>query len=225
MSFSTTQLVGFGGQRRSSVASCNYVGQTQYATNTTSPSTSVNIGTAATGRYVIIVWSYYSLSSGTMSSPTIDGTSATIIAQTVSASGQAGCALIGAQVNTGGSVTVAATMSANAQIHEFDVFEAFNILSISGHQTMTDNSVSSTVLSGTLDIPANGILIAGTSCIDGTATSWTGPTEAYDTTYSSQQRSGAKDAYAAAQSAYTVSATTTSMGTRGALVAASFAPA
>lgn len=204
-------------------ATCNYVGQTQYASNVTNLSTSVAIGTAATGRFVIIAASYYSLNNGSMSSPTIDGNAATIIAQGVGASGQAGLALFGCQLNTGGSVNVAATMSQSSQVWAFDVFEAFNLSSIAGYQTLVDTSVSSTVLSGTIDIPANGILIAASSCIDGTATSWTGPTEAYDVTYNSQQRSGAKDAYASAQTGYTVSVTTTSMGARGALVAASFA--
>lgn len=222
MLFAPTLLLA--GSPAAATITCNYVAATQYATNTTSPSTSVNIGTGATGRFVIIAVSYYSLSSGSLSSPTIDGVAATIIAQSMAASGQAGIALIGRQMDAGGSVTVAATMSTTSQVYQFDVYEAFNLSSITPSFTASDNVVSSSVLSTTIDIPTGGLLIAALSGIDGTATAWTGPTEGHDTTYNSQQRSGAKDVYVASQSGYTVEATVTSMGARGALVAASWSP-
>jgi hypothetical protein len=96
-----TNLVGFGaGVSSAANPSLSYIGNNSQTSSATSHTFSAqSIGAAATGRRVVVAFSCYSASSGTLSSATIAGVSATIVVQGTGTTTIAG--LIIAQVDSG----------------------------------------------------------------------------------------------------------------------------
>ena len=124
---------------------------------------------------------------GHSNSATIGGVAATIHAQTTtgptSAQLDTGIAIISALVPTGTTAAVALTFNNTVARTSLGIYRAINEVNASPHATMTDNTLSSNVNSGTINIPGTGMLVAGSTAATtaGQANTWTGATETVDT--------------------------------------------
>lgn len=224
MSFAVNHLVGFGA-RRAAVAnpSISYIGENSSTSTATSHTFSAQgIGAAATGRRVVVGVSCYSGSSGTLSSATIAGVSATIAVQATGTTTIA--ALIIAQVDSGTTGDIVLNWSSSNTNVAIQVYRIVDLTSSTAHATGSDNTLSSGAFSFTYNIAANGVSVVSAVSIDGTAWgSWSsGLTEDSDQyVASANAAASASGTFASAQTPYTATATA-GTGTRGAAVGASW---
>jgi hypothetical protein len=173
--------------------------------NTTYTFTGLSIGTAAATRYVIAGFAAEGGSNPTAaSSVTIGGVSATLLSGTGTYA-----AIYIALVPTGTTATVAITLNAEASRCGVVVWTAANLSSASAQDTLTDTSDP---LSGTIDVPSEGavVAIAAHGNSNGHLFTWTGATE--DAEFdrgTNRTMSGAHAEVAAGETGRTVSATTT----------------
>lgn len=225
MSFSTTQLVGFGGRRSSSIPSVTYVSSSsETVAGATHTHETMSFGATGTNRVLICAVATY-LPSGTLSSATIGGTSARICVQ---ATGTNTCAaIISAAVASGTSGDVVLTWSnASTQYSTCDLYRVVDLTSGTEVTSGTDTTFSSGVVSTTLNNNANAIIIASGASIDAVTTNWTawssGLTEGSDQYIGTAMNGGsAYGFFATANTPYTATATNTST-TRGAFVVATW---
>lgn len=170
-------------------ASIAFVGVSHDNTASATPSyAGVAIGAAdATRRVRAIVHWTVSNAARTLVSATIGGVAATIEAQTTtgptSAQLDTGIAIFSALVPTGTTATVAMTFSNTVTRTSLGIYRQINEVNNTPHATMTDNTLSSNVNSGTIDIPLGGTLLAGSiaATTAGQSNTWTGVTETVDT--------------------------------------------
>lgn len=226
MSFAATHLIGFGGKRGgSSNPTRTYIAEYTLATaaNTTFTHTGASLGTAATGRRVVVgVMAYVASGTPTFSGCTINGQTATIAVQALGTNTFVGIAI--AQVDSGATGDIVYTWSSNVQYITTYVWAVSSLTTTTAHATTSDNTVTSSELSGTLNVPANGLVFAITGTIDGSPTvpTWSAGVTGDDNTLngSSTGAAGASAAYGSAQTPLTV--TSGVPGSRSVMVAASY---
>tara|TARA_R110002020_G_scaffold467684_1_gene691461 strand:+ start:358 stop:1017 length:660 start_codon:yes stop_codon:yes gene_type:complete len=184
----------------------------------------VALGTAATNRHIVIAATTAGGSAADASSVTVGGVSASLVVR-ASGSDHTRAELWIASVPSGTTGDVVITWSGTKDRCGYAAWAMYGA-SASASDTATD---SDTTPSFTIDVPANGYLIAGAG-FNGpssvpTAT-WTGVTEDYDeTTKPNSGQTGGSVALATAASGRTVSFSPSSGLSLCAMAAASFTPA
>ena len=182
---------------------------------TTYTFTSKSIGTAATGRRIIVaVGSPANGSSHAAPTVTCGGNSMTLVTSSYveGTGGGQFCplALYVLQVDTGTTATIVVTWSGNMGNCSVGVWAAYDLTSSTATAVATSTANPGT---GSINVSAGGILI-GASVIyytEGVPTfTWTNLTERYDTTVAATSAyTGASDAFASAQTSLAVTATPT----------------
>lgn len=215
-----------GAMAASIPASLSFIASTADDANQTTYSfASQSLGVADGTRRIVIVCHWHG-SSLTLNSATITGIAATIHIQATSGNSNVG--IISALVPSGTSGTIAMTLSGGALRARIAVYRATGGVLLSPHATMTDNTLSGAVLSGTINIPAVGWVVAGSTWagVSGTTFTYVGVTEQYDATVAEAagiKMSGGFNTGLALQSNRTVSATiSNATAAAGALAAMSW---
>lgn len=222
MSFSTTQLVGFGGRRRIAIPTKTYVTSAANSTAGTSTTFSVSLGTASPQKRIVVGFTVYSPSgSPTLNSATVDGNSAAIACQTVISAGALTgfiCANVGDSATSG---DVVLTWSTSMQ---YSAIAVWKVADLTTNTASAFNTDTGTPASLTLNVPANHLCFAFCGTIDGSPTapsSWVGLTsDGTQAVGSAIIGAFASDFFATAQTPLTVSVTVP--GGRTSLAAASF---
>lgn len=213
---SVTQLVGFAVKAPPPPPSLTFLQVSEDTADLTNYSfAGVNFGAAdATRRIVCAVHFGDNVNARTISSATIGGVSATIhvnLSATLSAVG-----IISALVPTGTSGTVAVNFSGAVDRCAIATYRAADETSSSPHATASDTSVSSGLLTTTINIPANGWVIAAAGRSSAAATfTATGFTEQYDSAFSDAggvMRHGGFASGLPAQTGRTISSQSTETG-------------
>lgn len=225
MSLAVTQLVGFGAAEAGSAATITKTDNAvDGSTTTTYTFTSRAIGTAATGRRVIVGVSSGAGSSATISSVTIGGNAASQVVfldGTVSASTISALYIL--QVDAGTTATIVVTFSGSRTSCGIGVWAAYDLLSSTA--TFTGTSSASPPSVGSVSCSAGGIIVAQGIVYSGSTSTftWSGLTERFDEQLVSQvAQTGASDAFVSAQSGLTVTATPSVTRTNASLSVASF---
>jgi hypothetical protein len=218
MSFALTPLSGFGG-RATTLMAFEVAGSDQStAAGTTYTFTAVNIGTAATGRRVLVamVGSDNGVSMA-ISSVTIGGNPATIVAQsTINVStNQAAFACL--QVDTGTTADIVVTCDADGSNNmQIQVYALYGLSSSTPNDTYIENGTTATVTGGTIDCPAGGAIFGVVGWRDvgvATSTTWTLTTEVSDAYYDGViSYSHAYQSFPSAQTGLSVTATASQSG-------------
>lgn len=140
---------------------------------------SQDIGAAdATRRVIVALSASGSISARTLSSATIAGVGATIH---VNINSIDHFSIFSAQVASGTTATISVTLSGACIRAGIGIWRLINETSGTPHATASDATMSSNVLSLNIDVPSNGVLVAGGIYIGTAATaSWSGATERYD---------------------------------------------
>ncbi len=166
----------------------SYIGYTEDTANrTTYTFAGESFGAEHSARtiFVNVHWSS-SATARTLSSATIGGVAATIHGQSSLADGISqgwGVAIISAAVPSGLTGTIAFTLNSGGNLGAIGVVRVANLTAIVDTATTSDTSTSPVNPSTTIDIAANGALVAAvTSSADSGAgnISWTGVTEQYE---------------------------------------------
>ena len=140
------------------------------------------IGAAASDREVIIAVNYDDNATNSLSSATIGGETATIHVDTGTTSGiPPGVAIISALVDTGTTGTIVLNFTAAIRHSAVNVYRAVDLTSRTPHATdsATVNGGASASLS--VNVPANGILLAGAVIKANKTATWTGATKNAET--------------------------------------------
>lgn len=220
-----THLIGFG-VGGSDNPSISFIGSASSNTDLSVYTFSAqSLGAAASDRKIIVGIGWSSATAQTLSSVTIGGVTATIIGQIESSGSSSGpSALVIAAVPTGATGDVVVTLSGGVQRLGIGIFRVVGLVSSTAHATATDDTAVSGVVTTTLNVPANGIVVAMAGSVDGASWSWTaGPVEDFDIDLESAAAaiSGAHQTYVAAQTPLTVTATC-GTGSRSSLFVASW---
>lgn len=185
------------------------------------------LGTAASDRK-IVVGAFAVNAVKAVSSMTIGGVSASLVVAKTNSGGEQ-IELWQAAVPTGTTGDVVVTWAGGQLGCGIGVFRIVGAES-AAHDT--GGSAAAGAGSDTLDIPANGVAVgvAGTNPNGIPTWTWTGLTEDYDAggiiTASDGSHTGASDAFATTQTGLSITATATSYGVRGSVMAiASWGPA
>lgn len=217
VSFQALLSKGGGGAANPTMAFV--VGSSQVADGATQTYSTLSLGVAATNRKIIVGCGWQG--TVTLSSATIGGVAATIVLQAASSS-VSNVALIIADVPTGTTGDVVLTLSGSTQRSVVGVYRVVDLTSSTAHATSNATSSTAGVITGSLNVPANGFAIAAACTADGSAWTWTAPTEDYDQFPESNHAiSTASASYVSAQTPLSVS-TTCGTGTRSVLVVASW---
>lgn len=185
--------------------------ETQDSAATTYTFTSKDIGTAATGRRIIVGVIGSGAASRTISSVTVGGNAATAI-NFVEGSGTGAflqSAIYIIQVDAGTTATVVVTFSAGNNRCSVGIWAAYDLQSSTA--TATGTSVANPQ-TASLNISAGGIAIGVANGFDNNALtgySWTNLTENFDGLFASNQiaHSGASAAFVTAQTSLALTAT------------------
>ena len=228
MSFAATHLIGFGGKRSSSATPTRtYIAEytLSSAANTTFTNTGASLGTAATGRRVMVaVMAYVGSGTPTLTGCTINGQTATIAAQVNGTNTFVALAI--AQVDSGATGDIVFTWSSNVQYITTYVWSISNLTTTTAHATLTDNTVASSELTGTLNVPANGLVFAVAGTIDGSPTlpTWSAGVTGDDNTTNGGATAAAcaSASYGSAQTPLTVTAGVPASSGRSCLAVASY---
>ncbi len=198
---------------------------TDHATSTSgSPYsfTSRAIGTAASGRRIIVAVSAGNSGSLAPSTVTVGGISATKVTGSDVAASTAGVSLWIAQVDTGTTATIVVTFSSSPPRCGIGVWAAYNLLNSAAVDVETASGSSPLAIS--LDVLSGGIVIAADANGGSARTrTWAGVSEDYDETVSSSNtQSGGHAAFASSQSGLAVTSTLSGSAASFALTGASF---
>lgn len=192
------------------------------ASTTIFTGSSVSIGTAASGRRVIVAFdTVYAGTAGTAIGLTIGGVTAVLCAVGTSSGGGAGpsASLWNLQVDSGNTATIVGTFSASAPAAGFGVWAAYDLLNTAAVAT----AVSTTnPMVASINIDAGGVAAGVVSDFAGTAPShtWTGIVEDYDSTIGgSSSHSGASKSTTTALSPAVMTCTPNISTTRVMIVA------
>lgn len=175
--------------------------------------TAANIGTAATGRRVLVaaVCSDNGISAN-ITGITIGGNAATIVAQSTVNVSTNQTAFACLQVDTGTTANIVVTMDADgANNMQIQVYALYGLSSTTPADTYVENGTTATVTGGTIDCPAGGAIFGAVGWRDPgvtTTTTWTLTTEVSDAYHDAViSYSHAYQSYVAAQTALSVTAT------------------
>lgn len=187
----------------------------------------VNIGAAHPSRRVIVAAEVPGPFGGTITSVTINGVATTSHVQASAGTGIANDTIVdisSLKVPSGTTATIVVTVSGASSACEIGVHRLINESMAAPYATMSDNALAGAVLSGTINIPDRGVLVAGALFLSATAgNSWTGVTEDYDQTPTANfQATGASDDALATQVGRTVTVTNAGAPNRGTLCAVSW---
>lgn len=226
MSLSVTQLIGFGAGAAKGLPSVTWTDKGISTADTNSYTfSSKSIGTAASGRRIVIAANIVHTTNGTTASCTIGGNSATSVVQLQGQFGGGGyvrsCLFI-LQVDSGTTDTVVITTSNSVLACGIGIWAIYDLDSSTATDTGSDNA---SAYEDTIDVSANGVLIATGCTYPQTTTSWTNvATEDYDETVETSflSHSGAHELFASAQTARTITFTPGSGPSSAAFVMASF---
>ena len=152
------------------------------ATITTSTGTttrtfaSADLGAAASDRLVIVTVAGTRSTSMTISSATINGVSATIIAQATKGGNSVNptCAIIAATVPTGTSGDIVITLDVSPSTLRISTYRASGLSSSTVHATTTDASGSDTL---DVNVPTQGLVVAVSGQVSVGSSTWSGITE------------------------------------------------
>lgn len=221
---SVNHLIGFGAGSSGVDASVTYVNHYESSSALSSYTfSSCSIGTAATGRRVIVGIAASGGSAAT-ASVTIGGNAATqaeYLDGTASGSVPSGIYIL--QVDAGTTADIVVTFSSSRTSCGITVLAAYDLLSST--KTFSGNSQANPPSVGSVSCSAGGIIVAQVAIYSGTTSTltWTGLTERYDGAVISQiSQSVAADAFSSAQSGVTVTATPSQSPTNRSLCVASF---
>lgn len=212
MSFVLNRLIGFGAKRAAGGAAVVYTDESLRTTDETTASfTSQSIGTAATGRIIVVAAGTVDTATNSISSATINGVSATVVGNAAVLGGGAyACiGMVYAVVDTDTSVTIDITWASSVFRTHIGVWAIYGAASSTPHDSGTSTADPGAV-SG-IDVPAGGVAIGASAILDGSTGgtfTWTNLTEDYDVNgeASNEQYSGASGEFAAAQSGITITA-------------------
>jgi hypothetical protein len=175
---------------------------------TTYTFTGVGIGTAATNRLVYIAVTFTAAAARRISSATIGGISATIV--DFAAQGN-GTFFIYANVPTGTTATVAITFDAVCLRCLIGSYSIFDLKSTTPLTTAFATTWSSGSISASVNVPADGIIIAGVNNSTNTnAISWTNVTSRYSAVLDAAFISAGASTQVTTGGSVTVTATATS---------------
>lgn len=156
-----------------------------------------NLGTASVDRYIVVAVGVRHTTARTINTVTIAGITATTLVE-ISGVGQQSCGLYIASVPTGTSGTVAFTLSGAASRAGIGVWAITNLVSATPSSTGT--STNTTTTSASVNIPANGIVIAANYGVGSSSGTWTNVTEDFDNLLTGPNCfSGASDVFTTAQ--------------------------
>lgn len=226
----SNQLIGFGAGGGAAAATVTFTDSSVDATDATAYTFSTqSIGTAAADRKIVVAADTAggAASADGVSGITVGGEALTQVAATIAPLGdETQVELWQGTITTGTTADIIVTWNGAHGRCGIGVW-AVTGAGAAASDTVEDNS-STTAETGTIDVPAGGVLIAAVvHTATGTKTHvWTGPTEDYDEEVESNiGHSGASLAYAAAQTGLTVTATFSAAVDQGAMVGAAWGPA
>ncbi len=220
------RLIAALGRRRKPASVTNVAHDTQNTALTTYTFSSLSLGAAdATRRIVVAIAGQRLGSPAAVSSVTIAGISASLVASRQTGNGNDHTVEIwSAAVPTGASGNVVVTFNTGHLRCSVSVFRLLDAAA-TAHATSSATN-SSAAVSASIDIPAGGVAIAAAYNNGNTTYTWTNLTERTDQGGSGVNTfSTACDDFAAAQAALSITATQASNNPPQALVIASFAPA
>lgn len=163
----------------------------------------VSIGAAASDRLVIVSVGWAGLGTVTLSSATIGGVSATIVAQTTGTN--TGIAIIAAVVPTGTTADIVVTMSAGMSRFYYAVWRGTGFVSTTAYDTDAPAGGASSARSATIDVPAGGFVFATSQGADSGGVTWTNVTEDWDYSDSNDKHNGGSASSSTLQSGLSVS--------------------
>lgn len=181
--------------------------------------TDVDIGAADPTRRVIAGVTAGILSARTISSATIGGVTAAIHAELNDANADDYAGFISALVPTGTTATFAITMSSTCLNMVIGSYRLINETVSTPHATATTNAGTAGAYSVSINVPANGALVAAAKAIGSGGTwSWSGATERYDTILETLDvHSGASESGLSLETGRAVTATFSGGGTNAAM--------
>lgn len=202
-----------------SAASITFLQTASSTTNATSYTFSAqNFGTASSDRLIACAFSAKGGSSTALTSLTIGGVTATLVASAAGATVDDNIvALYVAAVPTGTSGSVVATLNGSSAFRAHIALWSITGANATPHDTDSQNGFAVSV-----DTPANGVSIVAYVSQSTTAKTWTGGTERYDdTTEAVIKSSGTSDNHA---SAATLNVSTGNVGSFQRIVGATWGP-
>ena len=194
------QLIGFGAGDSARPAAATFAGSSGTDTNqTTYNFTGLAIGTASNDRYVVVATN--TTSTVTCNSVSVAGTACTKLVERTN-DATLSIWITNTPITSGTTATVSVTFSGASTNCGVVTWAVTGLELTTARDTM---SGVGTTLSGTIDVPADGVLIAAATGLD--SASWTGATERVEQSVDSLVVSitGASDAFATAQTNRTVS--------------------
>lgn len=222
MSLSLTNLVGFG--VGAAEFGWEYVGT---STSTTGASTytfsSTSIGDADPTRLVVVaVASTCGTAFAALTSGTIDGSSATLVAA-AGATRYSATGIIALVVPSGTAVDIAVTFDNTMEHCSISVYRLVNYGSATANDTDATNTGPATSVTCTLDIPTNGVAIFAHSHAVTGNTTFSSASEDYDADLETRRTAAAHKTVTSALSAHAESASWTGSSSGG-MSAASWGP-
>lgn len=183
------------------------------------------LGTAATGRRIIIAVAGSPSNTMIPSGVTVGGSAAALVTGTDIAAISAGISIWIIQVNTGTTADIVVTFPTTTARCGIGVWAAYDLQSTT--RTAADSTTGSTPLSRSIDVSAGGIVIGAAVSNSSLRThTWTNLTENYDQAVGggggTTQHSGACEAFAAAQTGLNITDTLSGSAASFALAVAAF---
>jgi hypothetical protein len=196
-------LIGFGAAAGASTPTLTYVTSTANTTDgTTFTFSSHSIGTAASDRLVVVAVSARDSSgSDVITGVTIDGNAATSVA--ASASSASPTAIFSRSVPSGTTADIVVSVGSSFAACVIHVYTITGLSSTTAVDTLTSVNGSSDP-TGTIDVSADGVLIAVAQSQATTTATWTGVTEDYDAQTETRTHTAASDDGLAAETNRTV---------------------
>jgi hypothetical protein len=175
--------------------------------STTYTFTGVSIGTAATNRLVYIEVQHDGAGARLLSSATIAGVSAS----TVDPTGQGnGTKILYANIPTGTTATIVITFDGTCTRCVIGSYSIFNLKSLVPIATAFATTWSSGSISASVNVPADGIVIAGVNSNTSNTISWTNVTGNYQASPDAGTRSAGASTQVTTGGSVTITATATS---------------
>lgn len=215
-------LIGFGGRDNLPPSEFSFLGSSTSSTNTTSYTINgASLGAADPLRKIVIIAMNPSIGPATPTSVTLDtGTvlNATEVITVDAGNNVVSFWIVDAPTDTSGTITV--TYSGNQTSHSIAVYR---LVAYSSTPYATQSDITTDTSTVTIDCPAEGCIIAGSSYGALGSTTWTGLTERHDALGDSAGFSSAGDKFTTAQSGLVITTDCTGTGADACLVAVAFA--
>lgn len=179
-----------------------------------------SFGDANPTRHIIVGGTARFSSAATISSITIGGVSATVVAQATESTNLLRTFIAIAAVPTGTSGDIVVTMSGGCQACRIGVWRAVYLGSATPSDTLTANNVNDP--SGSIDVPANGFIVGAATNTNSSTGSFTGLTTRAGAFVESDHYDIQGDTSSLTATTVAITAVFDSSNTRGILVAAAF---